>query len=222
MHDPFVPKKFKIYFVLRSEIKEKFAVLMKNIPNNGLNASFTFNRTFEMDQHISSLYSYNNVVQASFFDLYDDGYLDILLVVEEKESDGVNYRIVALKNDYYDDVYFIKVMVIPGLCSQAKCPFQSIPYGLNYPGALVKIESISNEYQKVVMYATQLSQSSYMSLQLPYIIFGLGPTPNFVEHLTVGILADNGKIYGFSKEWHQIIPNSQLVINPYPRYNTYK
>ncbi len=72
------------------------------------------------------------------------------------------------------------------------------------------------------MKACQLSKSSHMSLQLPYIIFGLGSTPNFIDELKVGILATpiggHQAPNGFSKEFHQIIPNSQLVINPYPRH----
>ena len=35
--------------------------------------------------------------------------------------------------------------------------------------------------------AFQLSQSAYMPLQLPYTVFGLGQTPNFVDKLEVGI-----------------------------------
>ena len=59
-----------------------------------------------------------------------------------------------------------------------------------------------------------------MSLQLPYVIIGLGSTPNFIEHLTVGILSysvTNSRLESANKEWTQIIPNSQLVINPNPR-----
>lgn len=131
-------------------------------------------------------------------------------------------------------------IVIPGTCSIDECPHKNLvtnfsliqnefqtnlikkfqPYGLNYPGALVRMETSSYEYQKVVLYATQLSQSSHMSLQLPYTIFGLGATPNFVEELKVGFLAlsKNYNIKGIGKEWRQIIPNSQLVINPFPRH----
>lgn len=140
--------------------------------------------------------------------------------------------------------------MIPGTCSIDKCPHKNLPYGLNYPGALVRMETTSYEFQKVVLYgkhcthilvllkpqtnsdsvlpvahiwlytiATQLSQSSHMALQLPYTIFGLGATPNFVEELKVGFLAlsENYEVKGIGKEWRQIIPNSQLVINPYPR-----
>ena len=35
--------------------------------------------------------------------------------------------------------------------------------------------------------ASQLSQSAYYSLQLPFEVFGLGQTPNFVDLLEVGI-----------------------------------
>jgi integrin alpha FG-GAP repeat containing protein 1 len=84
---------------------------------------------------------------------------------------------------------------------------------------MIKIETTSYEYTRVVSYAAQLSQSSHMALQLPYVILGLGTTPNFVEYLTVGILSitTNKNVVGFHKEWHQIVPNSQLVISPNPR-----
>lgn len=54
-----------------------------------------------------------------------------------------------------------------------------------------------------------MPQSAYHSLQLPYSIFGLDRTPNFVDTLTVGLS-------GYSKSWTQIIPNSQIVLIPAP------
>ncbi len=41
---------------------------MKNV-ESGENS---FGHTFRIDSSLLSLFSYNNVVQASFFDLYDD------------------------------------------------------------------------------------------------------------------------------------------------------
>jgi hypothetical protein len=35
--------------------------------------------------------------------------------------------------------------------------------------------------------AVQMSQAGQLTLELPYVIIGLGPTPNFVERLTVGV-----------------------------------
>lgn len=208
---------------------DKYPILLQNVPRDSPssgNATTSFDRNFHIDKKISSLFAHSNVIQASFFDLFDNGYLDILLVLKEHEqgsSEEFSYKLIALKNDNYDDVYFMKVMVIPGICNVGRCPFQSLPYGLNYAGAMIKIETTSYEYQRVVAYASQLSQSAYMALQMPYIIFGIGTTPNFVEHLTVSILAkaSGDLIKPQKKEWPQIIPNSQLVVSPNPRHMPY-
>ena len=49
---------------------EKRVFLMNNIEGGNRELLTTFGRTFKMDTHITSFFS--NVVQASFFDLYDD------------------------------------------------------------------------------------------------------------------------------------------------------
>lgn len=53
---------------MASSNNERYAILMNNIPSSSSN----FTRTFKIDSHIISLFSHKNVVQASFFDLYDD------------------------------------------------------------------------------------------------------------------------------------------------------
>lgn len=58
--------------------------------------------------------------------------------------------------------------------------------------------------------SAQIPQSGYFSLQLPYTIFGLGRTPNFVDSLTVGLS-------NRSRNWTQLIPNSQMIVVPWPR-----
>jgi hypothetical protein len=35
--------------------------------------------------------------------------------------------------------------------------------------------------------AVQMSQAGQLSLELPYVIIGLGSTPNFVDKLTIGV-----------------------------------
>ncbi len=152
---------------------------MKNYIADGNNLlSPTFNHSFKIDRQMTNLFSYTNVVQVSFFDLYDDGYLDVLLTLKETDSSGSQtYRLVAFKNEYFDDVYFIKMMgdhfirkklwinflrtvnnksyfflVIPGGCDIPNCPYKNLPYGLNYPGVLVRMETTSYESHKVVLY----------------------------------------------------------------------
>lgn len=57
--------------------------------------------------------------------------------------------------------------------------------------------------------SVQMPQSAYFSLHLPYTIFGLGRTPNFVDTLTVGLS-------NRSRTWPQLIPNSQMIVVPWP------
>ena len=64
--------------------------------------------------------------------------------------------------------------------------------------------------------AAQLSQSAHFALQLPYTLFGLGQTPNFVEEITVGIPTPKHKS-DRKRTWTQIIPNSHIIVIPHPR-----
>lgn len=63
--------------------------------------------------------------------------------------------------------------------------------------------------------SAQIPQSAHFALILPYTTFALGRTPNFVDALSVGFA-------GRSREWPQIIPNSQLVVIPNPINNPAK
>ena len=65
-----------------------------------------------------------------------------------------------------------------------------------------------------VFSANLLSQSAHFATQLPYAVFGLGQTPNFVDELTVGIPSPTSETR--KETWTQIIPNSQLIVIPYP------
>ncbi|KAF7650370.1 hypothetical protein LDENG_00126910 [Lucifuga dentata] len=73
----------------------------------------------------------------------------------------------------------------------------------------------SNGYLKNAS-AGQLSQSAYFSLQLPYTVLGLGRSANFLDHLYVGIPRRPGETGIRKQEWTAIIPNSQLIVIPYP------
>ncbi len=51
------------------------------------------------------------------------------------------------------------------------------------------------------------------SLELPFLLFGLGETPNFIEHLTVGTSSNGEVTY---HRWSLLIPNSQIIVIPRP------
>lgn len=81
--------------------------------------------------------------------------------------------------------------------------------GTNLPGPRIAYYTTTQEGIIQHGSSVQLPQSAYHSLQLPYTIFGLGRTPNFVDSLTVGLS-------NHSRTWSQLIPNSQMTVVPWP------
>ncbi|KAK3597568.1 hypothetical protein CHS0354_018163 [Potamilus streckersoni] len=146
----------------------------------------------------------------AFYDLYEDGILDVV-VSSVIPSNATIIR--TWKHKFDDDASFIKVMV-SGLCSN-DCPGGNEPYGVNQMGPVIRYSTTGADGNAQTGAATQLSQSAYMALQLPYTVFGLGQTPNFVDSLDVGIPYPlNGKPR--HRTWTSIIPNSQLIVIPHP------
>lgn len=80
------------------------------------------------------------------------------------------------------------------------------------PGPRVSYKTTTQDGNARHATSSQLPQSAHFSLNLPYSIFGLGRTPNFVDTLTVGLSSKH-------RDWTQIIPNSQMVVIPWPPDN---
>nr|XP_046256127.1 T-cell immunomodulatory protein isoform X2 [Scatophagus argus] len=147
------------------------AFLLENVPCNSASCR-SVGRMFHIHWDQSDLGAIQNAVMATFFDIYEDGILDMLVL---SQAEGKNDLIIhALKNNFEADAYFVKVM------------------------------------------AGQLSQSAHFSLQLPYTVLGLGRSANFLDHLFVGIPRPSGETDIRKQEWTAIIPNSQLIVIPFP------
>ncbi|XP_070698518.1 T-cell immunomodulatory protein [Pempheris klunzingeri] len=188
------------------------AFLLENVPCNNASCR-SVGRMFHIHWDQSDLGAIQNAVMATFFDIYEDGILDMLVL---SHAEGKNDLIIhALKNNFEADAYFVKVMVLSGLCSN-DCPEDVKPFGVNQPGPYVMYTTVdSNGYLKNAS-AGQLSQSAHFSLQLPYTVLGLGRSANFLDHLFVGIPRQPGETDIRKQEWTAIIPNSQLIVIPYP------
>ncbi|KAJ3108911.1 hypothetical protein HK100_003375, partial [Physocladia obscura] len=150
---------------------------------------------------------------AAFFDLYEDGTLDIL--VFSKDNAKIE-KIDFFRNDFYSDGFFLKSLVLngvcPGWCDEGEKFPDPKPYGVNFAGATLKYTVIDTNGQKHATQLAQLPQSSYFALNTPYTLAGLGRTNNYIETLSVGTSKqkrDNVATY------YGMIPNSQLVIIPY-------
>uniref|UniRef100_A0A672ZT94 T-cell immunomodulatory protein TIP C2 domain-containing protein n=1 Tax=Sphaeramia orbicularis TaxID=375764 RepID=A0A672ZT94_9TELE len=187
------------------------AFLLENVPCN-TPSCHSVGRMFRIHWDQSDLGAIPHAVTATFFDIYEDGILDMLVL---SQAEGKDLIIHALKNNFEADAYFVKVMVLSGLCSN-DCPEGVKPFGVNQPGPYVMYTTVdSNGYLKNAS-AGQLSQSAHFSLQLPYTVLGLGRSANFLDHLFVGIPRQPGETDIRKQEWTAIIPNSQLIVIPYP------
>uniref|UniRef100_A0A8C9ZVX7 Integrin alpha FG-GAP repeat containing 1 n=1 Tax=Sander lucioperca TaxID=283035 RepID=A0A8C9ZVX7_SANLU len=186
------------------------AFLLENVPCSNTSCQ-SVGRMFHIHWDQSDLGAIQNAIMATFFDIYEDGILDMLVL---SQAEGKNDLIIhALKNNFEADAYFVKVMVLSGLCFN-DCPED--PFGVNQPGPYVMYTTTdSNGYLKNAS-AGQLSQSAHFSLQLPYTVLGLGRSANFLDHLFVGIPRQPGETEIRMKEWTAIIPNSQLIVIPFP------
>lgn len=167
-------------------------------------------RTFEIKWNGLAPAGMGNIM-GSFYDFYQDGILDVILT----EKVGNQYRPRAFRNTLDYDANFVKVIVLTGL-TNIKPPSTRTPlgrtknyYGTNLPGPLIEYRTTNQDGTPLHGASPQLSQSAYMSLQLPYTVFGLGRTPNFVDSLTVGLVSKQ-------KTWPQLIPNSQMIVVPSP------
>ncbi|KAI8368959.1 hypothetical protein BD560DRAFT_330475 [Blakeslea trispora] len=162
--------------------------------------------------------------QATFFDLDEDGSLDILLLEnahKRRDAGRVPHFII---NNFFNDAFFLKGLgkIIFVLLSQANFFLfkqkvsngvsDAEAYGVNYPGASFKFTVLDTSGTKRSHQISQLSQSGYLSLQTPYCLFGLGRTNNYVEEMFAGVSRHQPKNYLF---YEGVIPNSQLVFLPY-------
>lgn len=175
-----------------------------------------FSRKFVVNWHALDPYN-NNTRMGVFYDFLQDGVLDIIFV-----HDDPVLRVSAFKNSLDYDANFVKVMVITGLKEKHQPVIpgplggrKNRTYGTNLPGPKIEYKMTTQEGNSRAAVASQLPQSAYFCLHLPYTLFGLGRTPNFVDNLIVGVS-------GHSRTWPQIIPNSQMVVIPRPPENPQK
>ncbi|CAN8001481.1 unnamed protein product, partial [Ixodes hexagonus] len=103
--------------------------------------SCPFGRKLVPFWNYGALANFDSVRLAAFFDIDDDGQMDVLLTNGTKE-DGL--RSHALRNQFSDDACFIKVLAVSGLC-YANCPLGQIAYGTNQPGPFVRYRIITSD-----------------------------------------------------------------------------
>lgn len=127
--------------------------------------------------------------------------------------------ITMIHNNYFNDAFFLKTLASNGVSPTWSGPHDTKPakvgakpFGVNYPGATFKFTVLDTSGKKRANQVAQYPSSSYMGLSLPYSLFGLGRTNNYVEELFVGVTRNQPEHY---TTYSGVIPNSQLIIIPY-------
>lgn len=157
-----------------------------------------FNRTYEVKWQALNPF-YNETVMAVFYDFYQDGILDAILVNYDKNNKSAPYRTAAFRNSLDYDANFVKVMVLTGRTnsmypiSPGSLGKKKRTYGTNLPGPSIAYRTTTQDGSPRNAIAAQLPQSAHFSLNLPYTTFGLGRTPNFVDALTIGVRVTCGR-----------------------------
>ncbi|KAG9474834.1 hypothetical protein GDO78_003348 [Eleutherodactylus coqui] len=73
------------------------------------------------------------------------GILDIIVISKRTPEDGA---INILMNNFEVDAYFVKVIVLSGICSN-DCPNHVKPFGVNQPGPYIMYMTVdANGYLK--------------------------------------------------------------------------
>lgn len=158
-----------------------------------------------------------NAYAGGFFDFNEQGSLGLFVNVKASTSSG--FSSIPIFNNLNNDALFLKATGENGVCpeycgSSGNFNPSPEPFGVNHPGVTFKF--IVNDLNSVVhsRVGAQLSQSSYLSLQTPYYFFGLGRTNDYIPNFFVGFSISSSASHFHT--WVCIIPNSQLIIFPYP------
>jgi integrin alpha FG-GAP repeat containing protein 1 len=167
-------------------------------------------------RHIQEFDSYYGDIRLSLFhDIDEDGDLDILLNVIKNGSSNQNAELVIATNRLDSDSNFLRVDILTAACIGNGTCKESPTYEVCQLGAMVGFSTTGPHGNDIRSVSGQVSKSGSFSCSLPYVIFGLSRSSNFVEHLVVGIPYVEGKGRAV-KSWSSIIPNSHLYIVPQP------
>lgn len=111
-----------------------------------------------------------------------------------------NNSLTATYNNYKNPNFFF----IKGYCLYGPNPDNvSIYSGASF--FWVNTIDSSQKYTHI----PQLFQTAYNSMQLPYVLNGLGRANNYVEQFYIGISGNSSSLH---RQWTPIIPNSQLIV----------
>jgi len=146
-------------------------------------------------QYVPQNFGTNQTTLGTFVDIDEDGRLDMIIQGVNPAS-GLT-EISVIYNNYVQDAFFIKALMVGS------------EYGDALSGASYRLVVTDLYDNKFVVHSSQLTQSSYLALQMPYSYLGVGRSNNYVETFTAAFSIGGTRSI---RVWTPIIPNSQLII----------
>lgn len=137
-------------------------------------------------------------VFACFFDLDDNGILDIIVVSKNQTA----YKITGFYNNFLNDAFHLKALALNGKSKGG--------YSSAFPGAVFMFTLTELDMKKVILHSTQMPMTGFYSLNTPYCVYGLGRTNSYIEEFYVALPLNSSNF----KSWTPIIPNSYLIASP--------
>lgn len=157
------------------------------------------------------------IKMVSFFDLKEDGTLDVLLEYRDADKE---MAVDFIRCEDKGDTTFLKVQVFSSACSQ-NCGGEKIKIGsgIGWHGACVMFNMSDSWGHEQRGTQCQVPQTTYRALHTPFALFGLGRSPNFVDYVHIGsprLPLEGGRVH-YGNQHHdlkQIVPNSRLIVVP--------
>ncbi len=141
----------------------------------------------------------SNTVYSSFFDLDDDGKLDVIVVTMDPNG---SFKTYGFFNNYNYDSFFLK-----SINTYNQENFNQISIGTSYRYIATSLDG--SRRMDVSFHQAQLNS---LSLCMPFAYIGIGRSNNYIENFEV-ISSSYSAGQNNYNQFTPIIPNSQLLIS---------
>lgn len=131
---------------------------------------------------------------GAFFDLDENGVLDILLTAQNESS----LSVLSFYNNLVEDTFHLKAVMRDGTSTSA------------FPGAVFTYTVTDMDMNSLYYRCTQQPQSAWFALLPPFCLAGTGRTVSYVEDFYAALPLPEHS----SRMWTPIIPNSDLLVLP--------
>jgi integrin alpha FG-GAP repeat containing protein 1 len=173
-----------------------YCSLFRNVPGEEAG-----NRSFVLwpESDLRKLRAKRGAYLCSFFDLDENGILDILLTLfQSNHSYTYSFYNVPEESNMH-----LKALMLTNTEQQE--------YSSALTGAVFVFTQRKLDFSRKVTHGSQLTQTSYFALQPPYCVFGLGKDTIAIE----SFIAARPTIAHSARVWTPMVPRISVIIEPY-------